>query len=256
MNSRSLALGEADEQRLVVMARRCWRCAGVLWHLLAGAMELLWRRAWRAPHSPTIATAKQRWCRRLLEIMGVELRVHGLARSGPVLLVSNHISWLDIPVICATRPCDCLAKAEVSSWPLIGWIARSVGTLFIRRGAGEAHVKIAEMRTRLHRGHVLLLFPEGTTSDGTSVRRFLPPLLAAAEAAAVQPVAIRYRDPAGHPDTRMAFLGDDDIHHHLWRILGRRRIAVDLTFTAPLPPDTPRALAIVARQQILHTLNS
>lgn len=255
MNSRSLTVGEPDEPHLTVMARRCWRCAGVLWHLLAGAVELLWRRAGRDPHSPAIAAAKQRWCRRLLDIMGVELRVHGLARSGPVLLVSNHVSWLDIPVICAARPCDCLSKAEVSGWPLIGWIARSVGTLFIRRGAGEAHAKVAEMRARLHQGRALLLFPEGTTSDGTGVRRFLPPLLAVAEATPVQPVAIRYRDPSGCPDTRLAFLGDDDIHRHLWRLLGRRRIAVDLTFTVPLPPATPRALAIAARQQILNTLN-
>ncbi len=257
MSVRELSLGiEPDEPRMVIAGRRVWRALRVVLHLLAGSLELIWRRAGRDPHRADIAAAKQRWCLRLLEIMAVELRVHGPLRGGGVLLVSNHVSWLDIPVIAAARPCYFLSKDEVSRWPLIGWIARSVGTLFIRRGGGESRAKVKEIRERLGRGQGVLVFPEGTTTDGTGVRRFFAPLFAAAEGGVpVQPVAIRYRDAAGRPDTGVAFIGDDEFHHHLWRLLGRRRLAVDLIFGAPLSADAdPRVTAGAARQRILGAL--
>ncbi|HAS29135.1 MAG TPA: 1-acyl-sn-glycerol-3-phosphate acyltransferase, partial [Alcanivorax sp.] len=89
-------------------------------HLLGGVLEAIWLRAGRDPHRVVILNAKRRWCLRFLTILGVELRVQGPLRAGPVLLVSNHVSWLDIPVIAAARPCYFLSKAEVAEWPLIG----------------------------------------------------------------------------------------------------------------------------------------
>ncbi|HBM25170.1 MAG TPA: hypothetical protein DD411_16590 [Alcanivorax sp.] len=101
------------------------------------------------------------------------------------------------------------------------------------------------------------MFPEGTTTDGTGVRRFFPQLFAAAgDDAPVQTVAVRYRDEQGRPDTGIAFIDDDEFHHHLWRLLGRRRIVVELTFGAPLPPDEPRALAREARERIVADLGA
>ncbi len=156
-----------------------------------------------------------------------------------MFLVANHVSWLDIPVIAAARPCHFLSKAEVARWPVIGWLARSVGTLFIRRGAGESRAKAGEIREHLALGRGILVFPEGTTTDGTAVRRFFPQLFAAAEDAPVQTVAVRYRDAAGQVDRSLAFIDDDELHHHLWRLLGRERIVVDLTFGPPVPAAEP-----------------
>ena len=258
MSLRDLPLQPADEtSRARVTARRCWRACRVLVHVLAGVLEALWLGASRDPQRPEILRAKRRWCLRFLAILGVELHVYGPLRAGPMLLVSNHVSWLDIPVIAAARPCYFLSKAEVSEWPVIGWLARAVGTLFIRRGGGESRAKTTEIRARLARGHGILVFPEGTTTDGTRVRRFFPQLFAAAgDDTPVQTVAVRYRDEQGRLDSSVPFINDDEFHHHLWRLLGRRRIVVELTFGAPLPPDEPRALARAARERIAADLGA
>ncbi|MBF5057887.1 1-acyl-sn-glycerol-3-phosphate acyltransferase [Alcanivorax sp. 521-1] len=254
MNERDWSLDAEERPRPLILARRLWRALRIIGHLIAGVAEAAWRRAARDPHRPEILLAKQRWCLRLLAIMGVELRVHGALRGGPVFLVANHVSWLDIPVIAAARPCHFLSKAEVARWPVIGWLARSVGTLFIRRGAGESRAKAGEIREHLALGRGILVFPEGTTTDGTAVRRFFPRLFAAAEDAPVQTVAVRYRDAAGQVDRSLAFIDDDELHHHLWRLLGRERIVVDLTFGPPVPAAEPRERARLAREQIIASL--
>lgn len=253
-NSRELALHAPREQRWVVEIRRLWRVLRVVLHLIVGVLEALWLGAGRDPQQPEILAAKQRWCRRFLAILHVEIHVEGPLRGGPVLLVSNHVSWLDIPVIAAVRPCYFLSKAEVAGWPVIGWLAKAVGTLFMRRGGGEFRRKAAEIEGRLRLGHSILVFPEGTTTDGVGVRRFFPQLLAVGNAAPVQAVAIRYRDRAGRADTDLAFIGDDEFHHHLWRVLARRRIEVMLRFGAPLAPAAPKVLAELARGQIVSAL--
>ncbi|MBL7251633.1 lysophospholipid acyltransferase family protein [Alloalcanivorax sp. C16-2] len=254
MNERDWSLEGAAQGRPLILARRLWRAVRIVGHLIAGVVEAAWRRAARDPHRPEILLAKQRWCLRLLAIMGVELRVHGALRGGPLFLVANHVSWLDIPVIAAARPCHFLSKAEVARWPVIGWLARSVGTLFIRRGAGESRLKAGEIREHLGLGRAILVFPEGTTTDGASVRRFFPQLFAAAEGMPVQTVALRYRDAVGRADPALAFIDDDELHHHLWRLLGRERIVVDLTFGPPVPAAEPRERARLAREQIIAGL--
>lgn len=254
MSSRELVLPAPREGRCMLEARRLWRLLRVVWHILSGVVRLLWLRAGRDPYRPEILAAKQAWCRALLAILHVELQVQGPLLGGPVMLVSNHVSWLDIPVIAAVRPCYFLSKADVAGWPVIGWLARSVGTLFIRRGAGETRKKVVELQGRLASGHSILVFPEGTTTDGVTVRRFFAPLLAAAGDRPLQPVAIRYRDALGAVDTGLAFIGDDRFHHHLWRMLGRRRIRVRLSFAGPLAGGDPRALARQARGEILAAL--
>ena len=254
MNERDWSLDAAPQRRPLILARRLWRAARIIGHLIAGIVEAAWRRGARNPHRPEMLRAKQRWCLRLLAIMGVELRVHGALRGGPMFLVANHVSWLDIPVIAAARPCHFLSKAEVAQWPVIGWLARSVGTLFIRRGAGESRLKAGEIREHLALGRSILVFPEGTTTDGTSVRRFFPQLFAAAEGMPVQTVSVRYRDAAGDVDPTLAFIDDDELHHHLWRLLGRERIVVDLTFGPPVPAAEPRERARLAREQVIAGL--
>ena len=109
-------------------------------------------------------------------------------------LVSNHISWLDVLVIGSIRPVCFLAKSEISQWPLIGYLARRAGTLFIKRGQGVQSATRA-VTDCLRHGHSVVVFPEGTTSDGSQVKPFYPRLFSVVEnhETMVQPLALVIR---------------------------------------------------------------
>mgnify|MGYP003114066794 CR=1 FL=1 len=156
--------------------RRVLRVARIVLYLLWGFVLAFLLGAFWSPYRPVVLAAKQRWCRHFLRILGVELTVTGNAVDAPVFLVSNHVSWLDIPLIASQRHLYFLSKAEVGDWPLIGTLARAMGTLFIKRGSGESSRKAREIGDRLKQGHTVLVFPEGTTTDGTGLRRFFPQL--------------------------------------------------------------------------------
>lgn len=126
--------------------------------------------------------AVQNWSRRLLHRLGVALEVHGpLPLQGPVLVVSNHLSWLDIVVINAARPCRFVSKSEVKAWPLIGSLVAGAGTLFIERERPRDALRVVHhLAECLQAGDVLAVFPEGTTGDGSAVLPFHANLLQAA----------------------------------------------------------------------------
>ena len=140
----------------------------------------------------------------------------------------------------------------------LGMLARAVGTLFIKRGSGESSRKAGEIADRLKQGHTVLVFPEGTTTDGTGFRRFFPQLFDAPLIAGVpvQPLAVRYLDDSGAPDAAMAFIGDDEFHHHLWAMLLRNRIRVRLHFCEPLAANgmDRKAVCEAAREGIRKQL--
>ncbi|MDX1804920.1 MAG: lysophospholipid acyltransferase family protein [Alcanivorax sp.] len=238
--------------------RRLWRVARIIVHLLWGFLLALLLGAFWWPCRPVVLAAKGRWCRQFLAILGVQLEVQGRPFAGPALLVSNHVSWLDIPVIASRRHLYFLSKAEVGDWPLIGTLARAVGTLFIKRGSGESGRKAREIAARLRLGHTVLVFPEGTTTDGTGVRPFFPQLFEASllSGVAVQPLALCYLDEQGQPDRALAFIGDDEFHHHLWAMLLRPTIRARLHFCAPLAclETDRRRLSEQARARILAQL--
>ena len=224
-----------SEGGLRLHLRRVPRVIRVVLYLLRGFVLAFLLGAFWSPYRPVVLAAKQRWCRHFLRILGVELTVTGSRVEAPVFLVSNHVSWLDIPVIASQRHLYFLSKAEVGDWPLIGTLARAMGTLFIKRGSGESVRKAQEIAGRLQ-GHTVLVFPEGTTTDGSSLRRFFPQLFDAPLLAGVpvQPLAVRYLDNMGAPDRGLAFIGDDEFHHHLWAMLLRQKIRVRLHFCTPL----------------------
>ena len=176
-----------------------------------------------------------RFMRRLQAALPFSVQVRGRLPDTPVLWLANHVSWVDIAVLGALRPLSFLAKAEVGEWPLAGWLARQAGTLFIRRGAGEALDLGRQLAGHLQQGHHLAIFPEGTSSDGSAVLRFHPRLLAAAldSGAAVQPVALRYRR-AGTRDPLAPFVGDDELPAHLLRLLSAERAVVEVTLLEPI----------------------
>lgn len=237
--------------------RRLWRVLRIVMHLLWGFILAFLLGAFWSPQQPRVLAAKQRWCQRFLRILGAELTVTGTPQSGSVFLVSNHVSWLDIPVIASQRHLYFLSKAEVGEWPLIGQLARAVGTLFIKRGSGESVSKAKEIASRLQQGHTVLVFPEGTTTDGTRLRRFFPQLFDAPllSKTPIQPLAIRYLDNMGAPDQTLAFIGDDEFHHHLWAMLLRRELRIRLHFCEPLVAAGDRKdLCEQARERIAQQL--
>lgn len=204
--------------------RRYWRLlrvAGVVLSglIVAGALGIAERCA-----IPVSALRKQRltqwFLTRLAAALPFRLRVTGELPTQPMLWVANHVSWCDIPLLGMLAPLSFLAKAEVRAWPALGWLAQAAGTLFIRRGGGDAALVNRQLATQLVQGRHLLIFPEGTSTDGTDVRTFHPRLFACALEAgcAVQPVAIRYWRN-GKPDTVAPFVGDDELPAHLRRLL-------------------------------------
>ncbi|MEJ2479606.1 MAG: lysophospholipid acyltransferase family protein [Acidihalobacter sp.] len=241
-------------------ARRIYRITLLLLHAALGVMlTLLMTRPGQAAPGPVFDAIVCWWRSRVAHILRLDLRVRGRPVDGPALLVANHISWMDIPVLGWIPTISFLSKAEVRGWPVIGWLAARGGTLFIRRGERKGADAAAEQITwHLVRGRKVLLCPEGTTTDGSGVRAFHPRLFAAALLAGVpvQPIALRYTQPQGQapgtPHPCAPFIGDDTFPSHLWRVLGERRIVVEVEFLAPLNTHgrERKALAQAAQQQI------
>ncbi|WP_348757833.1 lysophospholipid acyltransferase family protein [Candidatus Methylocalor cossyra] len=196
------------------------------------------------------------WYRSVARLLNLRIRCFGELMPTPGLVVSNHVSWLDIVALGSQAPLDFIAKREVADWPVVGYLGRRTGTLFVRRGDSHSTRSTAEeMVWRLKRGRRLALFPEGTSSSGEGVLHFHPRLFQPALMAnlPVQAVAIAYRG-AARPVA--PFVGDDAFLPHLWRLLALERIDVDLI---PCPPLTPgrfdrNALAQQTRAQILSAL--
>ena len=202
------------------------------------------------------------WSRGLCRILGVRLKTQGMLHPHSTLFVANHISWLDIFCIAAVCPTHFLAKQEVTHWPLFGWLSRRAGTAFIRRGgengAGEA---MEHLVWRLRQGERILVFPEGTSTTGETVRRFFPRLFQAAilTCCPVQAIALRYPHPEGiHP--LIPFVGDDALLPHLWKLLGESSIVAELYFesvhTAPHPSRDGLARLTHAEISARLTLNN
>ena len=212
--------------------RRLVRLLLLIPHIARG----VWQAATRLPRVPPPRTEAEwstvrNWHQRALEITGVEVHVHGSAVQGPVLFVSNHVSWLDISALSTVVDAGFIGKKELERWPVLGFLISRGGTIYIERGGRDAATRAAtEMARRLQRGERVAVFPEGTTSRGTDVRRFHPRLFEAARAAGVpiQPVAVVY-------DSRHApFVDRDTFLGHLWRILGEPHMRVDVHLLPPM----------------------
>lgn len=224
-------------------ARRLYRISLLLVHAALGALlTLLFTRPRQAAPGTLFDAIACWWRSRTARILHLHLHVQGRPIDGPALLVSNHISWLDIPTLGWIPRISFLSKSEVRDWPLIGWLSARGGTLFIRRGARDGADRAANQITwNLVRGRKVLLFPEGTTTDGSGVRAFHPRLFSTAILANVpiQPIALRYTLPEGQPHgtahPSAPFINQDTFPSHLWRVLGERDIRVEIEFLDPIP---------------------
>ncbi|UTW06859.1 lysophospholipid acyltransferase family protein [Pseudomonas benzenivorans] len=224
--------------------------------LLAAGVSLLERLV---RHDLMITRQRMtRWfLARLAGALPFRLRVSGELPDAPMLWVSNHVSWTDIPLLGLLAPLSFLSKAEVRDWPLAGWLAHKAGTLFIRRGAGDSSILGQQLGAHLQRGRHLLIFPEGTTTDGQAVRTFHGRLLSSAidSGVAVQPVAIRYLR-GGQPCAIAPFIGDDDMLSHLLRLLQSEVAEVEIQLLTPIVSNAlnRNALARRARAAVSQAL--
>jgi 1-acyl-sn-glycerol-3-phosphate acyltransferase len=180
-------------------------------------------------------------------LLGLTVRVIGKPAIGgnrSVVFVSNHSSWLDVPVLGGQLDGCFIAKSEVSRWPLVSTIARLGRTVFVSRRRGATLSERDSMRGRLAAGDSLILFPEGTTSDGSRVMPFRSSFFAIAEGERpplIQPVSVVYDRLAGLPTGRasrplFAWYGDMDIASHYWRLAQHSGLRVTVLLHAPLDP--------------------
>ncbi len=207
---------------------------GVLFALLWTAFALLLP----APRlrRPARNTIFRVWARLCLHIIGGRVRVEGLPPRPPFLLVCNHLGYVDIPVLAACTDAWFVAKMEMRSWPLVGMLCRSVGTIFIDRQLGRDVLRVNRLiEDVLADGYGVVLFPEGTSTQGFEVRRFRTSLLdhPARTGMPVHTAALTYRTPPGNPPANLSvcWWGDAPLFAHAQRLFELRRFDIVVRFS-------------------------
>ncbi|WP_427165380.1 lysophospholipid acyltransferase family protein [Streptomyces sp. C1-1] len=197
----------------------------------------------------------RRWCRWIVRAAGVRVRITGAdAPAGGLLLVANHISWLDIPLLAAVRPARMLAKSDIRDWPVAGPLAARGGALFIDRNRLRALPDtVARIADALRSGQAVGVFPEGSTWCGRAQGSFRRAVFQAALDAhvPVQPVRLRYRI-AGTASTAPAFIGEDSLLASVWRVVMTRGLVAEVEVREAIPPDSHpdrRSLARAAQPE-------
>ena len=171
------------------------------------------------------------WSRLLCFICGLKVYVHGQKPASPVLLVANHVSWLDIPIIHSLMLAGFVAKSEIKYWPIIGWVTMVGDTLFLKRGNAESRRGVLnQIKKRLTAGRSVAIFPEGTVTDGSYLRTFHRQLVHAAvqTETPILPVAIKFLNQDGSRNDQVAFLNDEFFLTHVWRILSLPNSVVEI----------------------------
>lgn len=205
------------------MILRRFRRAVALGFALALLVLRFWLARLRGPHT---LERRAQWlhlsARRALATLGIRLEVEGQPPARG-LVVSNHLSYLDILLFSAAMPCCFVAKTEVSGWPFFGKAARAAGTIFLDRSSHASAVSVSgEISGRLQLPVPVLLFPEGTSSDGAQVLRFHSRLLEPAiqAGAPITAAAVHYAAEGGVEERELCWYGDDVFVTHLWKVMG------------------------------------
>lgn len=202
------------------------------------------------------------WSRQLLTILNIGIQIEGQQPThgeGGCLIVANHISWLDIFVLNAIHPTRFIAKSEVRNWPIIGWLCRRSGTIFIERAMRQdATIINQRVGLLLNQGAYITFFPEGTTTDGNQVGHFHSALMQPAIDAKTRlcPIALRYQGKDGELENAAAFVGDMTLIQSIWRILRCPHHNALVVFTPALMADNTnrRVLARSAQNAIAQVL--
>ena len=227
-------------------------------HVFKGCFILLLVFAWLKAGQQHQSIRK--WCKQLLDIFQMRLSVIGAEQleDAHYLMAANHISWIDIHVINSFKPHYFVAKAEVASWPVFGWMAKQLGTLFIERGkANSIRKMVLEVSGQLS-SKAICIFPEGTSTDGKQVAPFKSNLFEAAimANAPVYSLAIQYFDlKTGQKTTAPAFIGDMGLLDSIWNLISSPPVCAVLSISAKLPALKERkALAELSQSLIAAQL--
>lgn len=238
--------------------RAAWRLLCVLLHLAHGMAIVALR--WRALDAASREARVGWWAGKLLRVLGLQHQVNGHFHAGPVLLLSNHVSWLDILAIHAACPrARFVSKADVRAWPLLGWLVGAVGTLFIERERKRDALRVVhQVAEGLAEGGTIAVFPEGTTGAGDALLPFHGNLLQAAIVGGhpVQPVAMRFHQPGQRFSTAVAWVGDTTLLQNLWSVLCADSLTVEVSVLPALPSAHAdrRELAVQVRAAIADAL--
>lgn len=195
------------------------------------------------------------WSNLLCFICGLKVINKGLIHKNPVLLVANHVTWLDIPVIHSQKLAGFVAKKEIASWPLLGWAVKSGETIFIARGQKESRQQVLQkIKQRLQQGRSIALFPEGKATDGTYLGRFHRPLMQAAIEVEmpIQAIAIKYLKADGSRNNEICFIKEEKFVSNVFRILSLPKSTVEINFceTINTKNKSARDVALITHKQV------
>ena len=205
------------------------------------------------------------WPRRFLAgvawLCNIRVTKEGVRRRENVFYVSNHLSWFDIPILGGATDAAFVAQDGIAQWPVVGWLARLNHTIFVSRGDRLAvSNQIEQLKLALADHRPVVVFPEGTTTDGTNLLPFKPALFAVLSPPPrpilVQPVLLDFRGLG----PEFAWIGEESAQHNAWRVLCRRNeIPVRIVFLDPFDPahcNDRKEIAATAREQIRRALSA
>ena len=252
------------EARVARACRYLYRVPLLLWHIivqlpLAMLLTTPLTARLRAGGESLEHRVIRAWSAGLMRVFGFRLRRVGVPLSGATMFVANHVSWIDIETLHSQRMMGFVAKREIQSWPVVGWLAQRGETIFHARGSTESLGGVLhEMLTRLRDGRSVGVFPEGGTRGGREIGPFHARIfLAAVEAGVpVQPVALRYGED-GAAQHVVAFQPRESFFANFLRLLGEPARVAEVHFLEPITPgeaDGRRRIAELARSRIITAM--
>lgn len=207
------------------------------------ALAKVSQKAYEINQKPDITNAEitveiQKFCQAFCQSVNLDVVCVNPMPQQHALWTSNHISWLDIPVIGSVVPTFFLSKAEISQWPLIGWLARTGNTLFIKRGSGDTNAVSHQIAKFLQDGSPVVFFPEATTTDGTAIKKIHGKLLQSAMDTAIhiQPIVICYVNDKGELDNKIPYFGEMNFFQSVKNVLDNRKATA---YVLPLESINP-----------------
>jgi 1-acyl-sn-glycerol-3-phosphate acyltransferase len=216
---------------------------GAAWRLVRAVAHVLHGMWVMAREFPVLDAAGRHarigwWSAGLLRAVGMSVEVTGKRHAGAALIVSNHVSWIDIAAIHAALPhARFVSKADVLNWPLLGWLIRGAGTLFIERERKRDALRVVHaMAEALRDGDTVAVFPEGTTGTGPELLPFHANLLQAAISTGtpVQPVVLRFADGAQPFSPAVVYVGQTTLAQSIWRVVSARGLRAHVTLLPPV----------------------
>ncbi len=199
------------------------------------------------------------WSTIICFVCGVRLEKEGNVEKSPVMIVANHVTWLDIAVIHRFKLLGYVAKQEIAKWPVIGWVAKSGESLFIARGEASSRKNVIEgIKKRFSERRSIAVFPEGRATNGEKLHTFHRQLIHAAVESntPVQAVAIKYIKKDGKRNKDICFKKGEKFLGNVFRILTLARSTAQLTFCEPIQTSgkSAREIALTAHNQVAEVL--